>query len=105
MRTAASCCLTDGAETSVCSCSNIGGDIMGPDRGGHQAAAVLAPAKEPVAGPSVCPARVRVADVRGEEFDVAPGSFVAEIGDQRRLARRCAPSRAINEAGEWNVLS
>jgi hypothetical protein len=48
---------------------------------------------------------VRVADVRGEEFDVAPGSFVAEIGDQRRLARRCAPSRAINEAGEWNVLS
>jgi len=83
----------------------IGGDIMGPDRGGHQAAAVLAPAKEPVAGPSVCPARVRVADVRGEEFDVAPGSFVAEIGDQRRLARRCAPSRAINEAGEWNVLS
>jgi hypothetical protein len=27
---------------------------------------------------------VRVADVGGKKFDVAPGAFVAEIGDQRR---------------------
>jgi hypothetical protein len=27
---------------------------------------------------------VRVADVGGEEFDVAPRGFLAEIGDERR---------------------
>ena len=57
--------------------------IMRPDRGGRQAA-FLAPREKPVAGSDVSPARVRVADVGREEFDVAPGGFVAEIGDQCR---------------------
>jgi hypothetical protein len=37
-----------------------------------------------VAGPRVSPARVRVADIRGEEFDVAPGGRLAGVRDQRR---------------------
>jgi len=61
----------------------ISGDVMGPDRGRRQAT-IFAPGEEPGAGPGVSAARVRVADVGGEEFDVAPGCFVAEIGDQRR---------------------
>ena len=36
------------------------------------------------AGPRIGPARVRVADVGGEEFDVAPGGLFAGVGDQRR---------------------
>src|SRR6202011_2737481 len=61
----------------------ISGDVMGPDRGRREAT-IFAPGEEPGAGPGVSAARVRVADVGGEEFDVAPGCFVAEIGDQRR---------------------
>ena len=56
---------------------------MRPDRRRRQAA-VLAPCEELVARTRVGPARVRVADIGGEEFDVAPSGFVAEIGDQRR---------------------
>ena len=36
------------------------------------------------ARPSIGPARVRVADVGREEFDIPPRRRVAEIGDQRR---------------------
>jgi hypothetical protein len=61
----------------------IGGDVMWADTGRHEAA-ILAPGKEPVAGPGVSAARVRVADVGREEFDIAPGRLVAEIGDQGR---------------------
>jgi hypothetical protein len=53
---------------------------MRPDRRRHQAA-FFAPGKEPVAGPGISAARVRVADVGGEEFDIAPRGFLAEIGD------------------------
>jgi hypothetical protein len=55
----------------------IGGDIERPDRRQRQPAAILAPSEELVAGPRVSPARVRVADVGGEEFDVAPGGRLA----------------------------
>ena len=61
----------------------ISGDIERPDRGQRQAA-ILAPGEELAAGPRVSPARVRVADVGGEEFDVAPGGRLAGVGDQRR---------------------
>ena len=47
-------------------------------------AAILAPGEELAAGPRIGPARVRVADVGGEEFDVAPGGRLAGVGDQRR---------------------
>ena len=46
---------------------------MRPDRRRRQAA-ILAPAEKPVAGPGIGAARVRVADVGGEEFDVAPAA-------------------------------
>ena len=62
---------------------DIGADVMRPDRRRRQAA-VLAPGEEPAARPRIGPARVRVADVGGEEFDIAPRRRVAEIGDQRR---------------------
>ena len=39
----------------------------------------------------VCAARVRVADVGGEEFDVTPAGLVARTGDQRRHYHRCRP--------------
>ena len=45
---------------------------------------ILAPGEEPATGPRVSPARVRIADVGGEEVDVAPGGGVAGVGDQRR---------------------
>ena len=61
----------------------IGGDIMRPDRRQRQAA-LVAPGEEADARTSVSAARIRVADVDGEEFDVAPGGRVAGVGDQRR---------------------
>jgi hypothetical protein len=41
IRTAASCCFTDGAEASFWSCSNIGGDIVRLDRGDKRAMEVI----------------------------------------------------------------
>jgi hypothetical protein len=85
--TAASCCLTEGARDRVLQLlymsGDISGDVMRPDRRRHQAG-FLAPGKEPIAGAGISAARVRVADVGGEEFDIASGSFVTEVGDQRR---------------------
>ena len=52
-------------------------------------AAIFAPAEKPAAGPHVSAPRVRVADVGGEEFDVAPGGRIAEVGDQRRHTYIC----------------
>ena len=83
MRTAASCCFTPGARMGLLERLDIGGDIERPDRRQRQAA-ILAPGEELAAGPRVSPARVRVADVGGEEFDVAPGGRLAGVGDQRR---------------------
>jgi hypothetical protein len=56
---------------------------MRPDRRRRQAM-ILAPGEKLVAGPGISPAGVRVANVGGEKFDIAPGCFVAEIGDQCR---------------------
>jgi hypothetical protein len=61
----------------------IQGDVIRPDRRQRQAA-ILAPGEELATGPRVSPARVRVADIGGEEFDVAPGGRFAGVGDQRR---------------------
>ena len=52
---------------------DLGADVMRPDRRQRQAA-FLAPGEEPAAGPGVGPARVRVADVGGEELDIAPAA-------------------------------
>jgi hypothetical protein len=54
-----------------------------PDRRQRQPA-ILAPGEELIAGPRVSPARVRVADIGGKEFDIAPGGRLAGVGDQRR---------------------
>jgi len=64
-------------------CLYISGDIERPDRGQRQPA-ILAPGEELATGPRVSPARVRVADIGGEEFNVAPGGRLASVGDQRR---------------------
>jgi hypothetical protein len=56
---------------------------MRPDRRWHQAS-VFAPRKEPAARTRIGSAGVRVADIGGEEFDIAPRRCVAEIDDQRR---------------------
>jgi hypothetical protein len=56
-------------------CLYIGGDIVRPDRRQRQAA-LLAPGEEGLARAAVSPAGVGVADVRGEEIDVAPGRGV-----------------------------
>jgi len=61
----------------------IGGDIERPDRGQRQAA-VVAPGEEPGARPRIGAPRVGIADVGGEEFDIAPAGVITEIGDQRR---------------------
>jgi len=58
----------------------IGRDIERPDRGQRQPA-ILAPGEELATGPCVSPARVRIADIRGEEFNVAPGGRFAGVGD------------------------
>ena len=62
---------------------DIGRHIERPDRRQRQAA-ILAPGEESRARARIGPARVRVADVGGEEFDVAPGGRLAGVGDQRR---------------------
>jgi hypothetical protein len=86
----------------------ISGDVMGPDRGRRQAT-IFAPGEEPGAGPGVSAARVRVADVGGEEFDVAPGCFVAEIGDQAGTTFSARWSAVISAdamvAGSWSFGS
>jgi hypothetical protein len=58
----------------------IGGDIMRPDCRQCQTAFV-APGEETRASPGIGAACVRVADVGGEEFDVAPGSQVTGVRD------------------------
>src|SRR5271168_3292754 len=60
----ARCCV------GLLECLYIGGDIERPDRGERQAT-VLAPGEEPAARPRIGPAGVGVADVGGEEFDIA----------------------------------
>ena len=60
-----------------------GRHVERPDRRQREAA-IFAPGEEPGARARVSAARVRVADVGGEEFDVAPGGLLAEVGDERR---------------------
>jgi hypothetical protein len=70
----------------------IGGDIMRPDRRQRQAV-VVTPGEEPGASPRIGAPRIRVADVGGEEFDIAPAGGIAGGGDQRRIKKRQGPSR------------
>ena len=53
-------------------CLYISGDIEWLDRGQRQPA-ILAPGEELITGAGVCTARIRVADIGGKEFYVAPG--------------------------------
>jgi hypothetical protein len=71
---------------------------MWPDRREREAA-ILAPAEKLVTRPQICPRGVRVADIRREEFDIALGGFVAEIGDERRHDVHRAPVR-----GDFGLL-
>ena len=61
----------------------IGGDIERPDRGQRQPA-IFAPGEELSTRPRISSARIWIADVSGEEFDIAPGGRLAGVGDQRR---------------------
>jgi hypothetical protein len=56
---------------------DIGRDVKRPDRGERQAA-LFAPGKKPAARPGIGSARVRITDIGGEEFDIAPRGFVAQ---------------------------
>jgi hypothetical protein len=71
----------------------INGDIVRPDCR-RRLAVIVAPREKPVAGSGIGPARVRVADIDGDKFDVAPGGFFAEIGDQRRDERSAPAAQA-----------
>ena len=62
---------------------DIPGHVDGPDCRQSQAA-FIAPGKKLLACARVGSPRVRIADVGGEEFDVAPGGRVAGVSDQRR---------------------
>jgi len=64
-----------------------------PDRGECQPA-ILAPGEEPSACAHIGPPRVRVADICGEEFDVAPGGWLAAsaISPGTRCAARALTS-------------
>src|SRR5205807_8284688 len=65
----------------------IGGDIERSDRS-ERKATLLAPGEESGARPGIGAARVRVADVGGEEFDIAPARVIPDVGDQRRHDQR-----------------
>jgi hypothetical protein len=56
---------------------------MRPDRRRRQAA-ILTPREEPAARARIGAAGMRVADVGGEELDIAPRRRVTKVGDQRR---------------------
>src|SRR6476661_5323128 len=71
----------------------IGGDVEWSDRCQRQVA-VFAPGEELVASPDIGATRVRVADVRGEEVDVAPAGRVAGVRDQ------CRHYVGVGRAGE-----
>jgi hypothetical protein len=79
----------------------IGGDIVRPHRRQRQPAAVAG--EEPGARPRTGASRVRVADVGGKEFAMAPAGSVA--GDQRRhqvefgIGRGCELGR-LDDRGE-----
>ena len=98
IRTAASCCFTPGAAWVCCECLYIGRNVMRPDRRQRQAA-IIAPGEEPAARPRIGAPRVRVADVGGEEFHIAPAGGVAGIGDQRRHQRPIGVSLGREGAG------
>lgn len=55
---------------------------MGPDRG-ERKPSILTPRQKSIARPEISPARIRITDIGGKEFDIAPRGFVAEIGDKR----------------------
>jgi hypothetical protein len=61
----------------------IGGDVVRPDRGEREAT-LLTPREKLSACPGIRSAGVRIADVGGKEFHIAPAGLVAEVGDQRR---------------------
>src|SRR6202011_2017575 len=82
-RIAASRCLTLGAASSrvlasiqVATCTGCTAVIDG--------AGIRAPAEEFLRGAGIGPARVRIADVGGEEFEEAHAGALAGGGDQRR---------------------
>ena len=87
-RIAASRCLTLGAASSrvpasiqVATCTGWTAAIDGTPTLAHQA-------EEFLGGPGIGPARVRVADVGGEEFEEAHRGALAGGGDERRNDRR-----------------
>jgi hypothetical protein len=80
IRTAASCLLDARRRVLVLQALDICSDIEWPDRGQCEAA-MFAPGKEPGARPGIGAARVGVANVGGEEFDITPARVIADVGD------------------------
>jgi hypothetical protein len=80
---AASCCFTLGARGLGLQRLYIGGDVVRPNSAQRQPTAV-APRQKTRAGPRISAAGVRISDIGGEEFDIAPGGRFAEAADQRR---------------------
>ena len=86
-RIAASRCLTLGAASSRVAGLDPGRDMHRLDGGDRRHAGARAPGQEFIRGAGIGPARVRVADVGGEEFEEAHAGALAGGGDQRRAAR------------------
>ena len=75
---------------ALCATLYICTDIEWPDRS-EAAALCFTPVEERGARPGVGPPGIRVADIGGEEIDVAPGGLIAGVGDQgwdHRVQRR-----------------
>ena len=82
-RSASAALICASSNSSRSSSRRTCGDVEWSDRGQRQPA-ILTPGEELMAGPRVSPARVRIADIRGKEFNIAPGGRLAGVGDQRR---------------------
>ena len=76
-----------------------GGACSGAAGSAQRQPTAVAPREETRAAPRIGTPGVRVADVGGEEFDVAPGGLVAELGDERGHSIGVGLGR---EAGGWD---
>ena len=83
-RIAASRCLTVGAASSRVAGLDPGRDVHRLDGGDRRHAGARAPGQKFLRGAGIGPARVRVADVGGEEFEEAHAGALAGGRDERR---------------------
>ena len=83
-----------------------GSHVERPD-GREREAALFAPGKKPAACPGIGSARVRITDIGGEEFDIAPARVIAAISDQRwqRAGRGFNPNPAVEGCENRRICS